>query len=108
MFHVLVELPKDGDLLDGEVWMDRAAITLPETESTLNIIARCVNGHHFVRSTDLCPQCGGAIQETFEYRQGDCVDCGCFCPDYALGCTSPSPITSEELKAAEDFVRRHR
>jgi hypothetical protein len=69
-----------------------------------NIIARCAKGHFFVRNRKDCPLCQSPIQETFEYRQGDCVACGLLCPGYALGCSSPSPIDAEEVDEAERFI----
>lgn len=67
----------------------------------VKIIAKCLNEHYFLCFTDLCPRCGGAIEETFSYRQGDCVSCGWFCPEYAYGCCTPILITPRDIALLE-------
>jgi hypothetical protein len=63
-------------------------------------IAKGPDGHFFLRYTEYCPYCGQKEVETYPYREGDCVSCGCLCPGFAYGCTSPDPITSEQLNLA--------
>ena len=67
----------------------------------VEIIAKCLNEHYFLRFTDLCPRCGGEIEETFSYLEGDCVSCGLLCPEYAYGCCTPIPITHREMALLE-------
>jgi len=77
----------------GNLSMAEGESIMSEKQITLNVIARCVNGHHWVRSREDCPFCGSSVLETFEHREGDCVSCGVLCPGFALGCDSPSQIT---------------
>ena len=58
-------------------------------------IRRCREGHFFV--TELCPFCELPALNFYSYQDGDCVACGCLCPDYAYGCNSYSPLTIAEF-----------
>ena len=55
------------------------------------LIHRCKNGHHYINK-EICPYCDEASQNTFEYRQGDCIHCGQLCPEYAYACNDFKPI----------------
>ena len=76
-----------------------------EKQVGLQAIARCASGHYWVRSSEDCPFCGAPAQETFDYREGDCVQCGELCQGFALGCDSPSQIAADEVQAAEIHIR---
>ena len=61
-------------------------------EKAMNdLIKVCEEGHHWFKE-DSCPFCGKDVKDTVEYREGDCIKCGCLCPNYAYGCTSPEPL----------------
>jgi hypothetical protein len=59
------------------------------------LIHRCANSHHFVAGA--CPFCGGLPVQSYPYREGDCVACGVFCPDYGYGCNSPEPLSIKDF-----------
>lgn len=54
-------------------------------------IYKCPNNHHWLNST-FCPFCGNEPTKTIKYNPGDCIKCGCLCPEYAYGCNTPEPI----------------
>ena len=60
------------------------------------LIFACKNDHYFIK-TDKCPFCGEKRIKTYDYREGDCIDCGQLCPGYAYGCTEPNPLDKEDM-----------
>lgn len=53
-------------------------------------VHRCVGKHYFLGDT--CPWCQSPTIDALEYREGDCVACGCLCGVDAYCCDSPRPI----------------
>ena len=60
-----------------------------------NSIYECKNGHFFLKET--CPFCESPPINFHEYRKGDCIFCGCLCPEFGYCCTDPFPLTEEDF-----------
>ncbi|MFA4973009.1 MAG: hypothetical protein WC683_10365 [bacterium] len=61
----------------------------------MSSIGRCELGHWFIGA--VCSICLSPAVGVVESRPGDCIDCGCLCPEYAYGCTQPHPIVDDEV-----------